>query len=279
MGYGTGSIYDFGCYLVSLVEGLVSKGYAFSSEGFNEILKSKGLWTGEFKNYIDVDNISKRYPEVFKSFQKLDTWPSNDQLNTWINGNFVVVCKVDARGIGGTGTHFVVLKGMDGNTAIIGDPWTGTIDKVTLRYSKYGNILSLRVFEIVQRQELMTALTHFNVKTEQELIEMVDRELAFLKSERETNSRLTEDIAKLNLELSEQQKSSDKKIADLTVKVEQILTSNKSLEQDQKDLIASLNGLNFSISRNDLGVLTATRTYTWSDVFTALTEVLKRKDV
>jgi hypothetical protein len=148
MGYGSGSIFDYGCYLVSLVDGLVSHGYAFTIEGFNEILKAKGLWVGPYRNYIDVDNIAAKYPEIFTSFHQVNTWPSNDQLNTWINGNFVVVCQVNAAGIGGTGTHFVELKGWDGTVATIGDPWFGTVDTVTLHYGKYGNILSLRVFEI-----------------------------------------------------------------------------------------------------------------------------------
>lgn len=198
MGDGEGSIYSYGCYLVSLVDGLVTKGYIFTPEGFNEILKSKSLWTGEFLNYIDVDNIATKYPEIFISFAKHDVWPSNDQLNTWLDNNFIVVCKVDARGIGGSGTHFVVLKEMQGSTAIIGDPWFGDIKPVTLRYGKLGNILSLRVFEIVpsnqESMSLSTALTHFRVKNEQELISMVDEQLKFLDEERAKTAGLEKTI-------------------------------------------------------------------------------------
>lgn len=216
LGNGKGSIYDFGCYLVSLVEGLNTKGWNFTVEEFNDILKEKNCWVGEFENYIDVDNIAKKYPEVFKSFYKTDEWPSTEQLNTWINGNFVVVCKVNAAGIGGTGTHFVVLKGWNGKVATVGDPWFGTIDPVTLHYGKLGNILSLRVFEINLKEEnIMTDLYRYldiqnDTDAEKKLAEHLGEKTkdgkkacnwgetgdmgGYLGSERKNNSKLLIDI-------------------------------------------------------------------------------------
>lgn len=203
LGNGKGSIYDFGCYLVSLVEGLNTKGYNFSIEGFNESLKYKKCWVGEFQNYIDVDNIATKYPEIFKSFKKVTTWPSNDQLNAWLSGNYVVVCQVDAKGIGGSGTHFVVLKEMQGATAIVGDPWFGDVKPVTLRYGKLGNILSLRVFEIkplsvtpppMPDTTVSDFLAHNKVKSLEEFQTMHDEQVKFLADERVKTSGLQETI-------------------------------------------------------------------------------------
>lgn len=212
LGNGKGSIYDFGCYLVSLVEGLNTKGYNFSIEGFNEALKYNKCWVGEFQNYIDVDNIATKYPEIFKSFKKVTTWPSNDQLNSWLSGNYVVVCQVDAKGIGGSGTHFVVLKEMQGNTAIVGDPWYGDIKPVTLRYGKLGNILSLRVFEIKPLQvtpslmpdtTLSDFLAHNEVKTLEEFQTMHDEQVKFLADERIKTNGLESTIKDLNTKHSD----------------------------------------------------------------------------
>lgn len=212
LGNGSGSIYDFGCYLVSLVEGLNTKGYNFSIEGFNEALKYNKCWTGEFQNYIDVDNIATKYPEIFKSFKKVTTWPSNDQLSSWLSGSYVVVCQVDAKGIGGSGTHFVVLKEMQGATAIVGDPWYGDVKPVTLRYGKLGNILSLRVFEIkplsvtpspMPDTTLSDFLAHNKVKSLEEFQTMHDEQIKFLADERVKTNGLENTIRELNTKHSE----------------------------------------------------------------------------
>ncbi len=204
LGNGKSSMYDVGCYLFSLVDGLNAMGWDFTPESFNQLCIDKKLFIGEFQNYIDVDNLPKVLPDIFQSFVKLDVWPPANLLEVYTKENYVVVCKVDARGIGGTGTHFVRLLRMDGNTAIIGDPWFGDEQKVTKRYSKYENILSLRVFQVRKKAPIVTqppmqetAIKHFNVKDDKELIQMVERELQFLTDERKNNAGLNETIKNL----------------------------------------------------------------------------------
>src|SRR3972149_2667644 len=111
MGFGTGSIYDFGCYLVSFTNGVNKSGYSFSPESMNEWLKAANAWVGPSRNYIDVANLNKYYPNVFISFQQIDPWNDTPNVRELLKPNLVVVCRVDARGIGGTGTHFVLLVG------------------------------------------------------------------------------------------------------------------------------------------------------------------------
>lgn len=152
MGFGTGSIYDFGCYLVSLCDGLNRRGHNFTVEQLNDIFKTKKLWIGEFKNYIDVDNLANKWPEVFASFKKIE--PYNDQIPQ-LDDLHIVLGKVDARGIGGSGTHFVEVVGRNGVFDLIGDPWFGDEIRAFDRYGKYGTITGLRVFKIKQK-ELMT---------------------------------------------------------------------------------------------------------------------------
>lgn len=151
MGFGTGSIHDFGCYLVSLCNGLLTKGYTFTPESLNDLLKKNNAWIGEFRNYIDVDRLDDILPDIFKKYEKIEPWSDMAQLAGYLTAGCVVVAKVDARGIGGSGTHFVLVTKIDGANVMIFDPWYGDEIKVASRYSKYGNILSLRVFYVVAK--------------------------------------------------------------------------------------------------------------------------------
>jgi len=146
LGNGTGSIFDLGCYLVSLCDGLQRHGYTFTPEVFNQVLKDKGLFipTGT-KNYIDVDNLAKKWPEVFVSFKSVAPFTTQ---SIPLDDTHVVVAKVDARPIGGTGSHFVEVLRMEGAYAIIGDPWFGDEVRAFDRYGKYGTLKELRIFEI-----------------------------------------------------------------------------------------------------------------------------------
>lgn len=148
MGFGDGSIYDFGCYLVSFTNGLNEKGYSFTPESMNDWLKAANAWVGPFRNYIDVANLHKYYPNVFVSFQQIDPWNDVPPTRELLKNDLVVVCRVDARGIGGSGTHFVLLVGEQDGVAVIHDPWTGRTEKITVRYGNLGNILGLRIFRV-----------------------------------------------------------------------------------------------------------------------------------
>lgn len=149
MGFGTGSIYQYGCYLVSFVNGLNQKGYSFTPESMNDMLKAHQAWVGPYKNYIDVLNLEKYFPTIFVKFGKIDPWNDVPPTIDFLKSNLVVVCRVDARAIGGTGTHYVLLTSIQDNIAVIHDPWTGNVEKITVRYKNYGNILGLNIFNVV----------------------------------------------------------------------------------------------------------------------------------
>ncbi len=148
LGFGSGTIYSYGCYLVSLVNGLNDKGYNFTPEGFNDFLKQNTAFVGEFANYIDVERLDDILPNIFTSFRSVDPWNDKPLLDELIRPNLIVLGCVDAKAIGGTGSHYVLLTGKDGNVAIVHDPWTGREEKITVRWGKLGNIKSVRIFDI-----------------------------------------------------------------------------------------------------------------------------------
>lgn len=145
LGDGIGSIYNLGCYLVSLCDGLNRHGYNFTPESLNQILKDKGLWTGDTKNYINVDQLSKIWPEVFVSFKSIEPLITQDIP---LDDSHIVLAKVNATPIGGSGSHFVEVLRMAENYAIIGDPWYGDEVRANDRYGKCGTLLGIRIFEI-----------------------------------------------------------------------------------------------------------------------------------
>jgi hypothetical protein len=144
MGYGFANIGAVGCYLTAFCEGLNKWGYSFNPSSMNQILKDRGLWIQE--NYIDVANLAVKWPEVFESFQSIEPYNDQPTIDAFIKPNCFVVCKVDAKGIGGHGTHFVLLNAVVNGIAQIVDPWTGSVEPVTKKYGSLGNILGLRIF-------------------------------------------------------------------------------------------------------------------------------------
>ncbi len=150
LGFGDGSLYLFGCYLVSLVNGLNDKGYSFTPEGFNDLLKQNKAWTGEFNNYIDVARLDDIFPNIFTSFKSVDPWGDTPTLDELLKPDLVVLCRVSAKPIGGAvnSDHFMLLTGKDGNTAIIHDPWTGKEEKISVRWKDYGYIKGIRIFGV-----------------------------------------------------------------------------------------------------------------------------------
>lgn len=138
-GVGGSTIYYFGCYFVSLCREL-----GVDPLVFNKVLVDLGLW--DDSNYIKVDQLASKLPDIFQEYFRKDDFTMEEWQGWCDNSNVVAIAKVDARGIGGSGTHFVAETSRDGNNAIIFDPWYGDIIKVADRYGKLGNILSLRIF-------------------------------------------------------------------------------------------------------------------------------------
>jgi len=149
LGFGFGSLYSFGCYLFSLVNGLLDFDWKYTPEEFNQFLKDNQAFTGEFNNYIDVDRLDDILPNIFVSYKRFDEWIGFDSVDWYLSRGYIVIGKVDARGIGGSGSHFVrVVDTVNKTNTIIEDPWFGTTEPVTNNYNKYNNILGFRIFKV-----------------------------------------------------------------------------------------------------------------------------------
>ena len=151
LGFGSGSIYDFGCYLVSLVNGLAARGYDFTPRTFNNFLKEKNAWTGQYRNYIDVDRLDDILPDIFESYKRIEPTPDMSTIKWYLDRDYLIVAKVNAKAIGGSGSHFVYVEYIKDNVTWIFDPWFGDLRKVTDRYGKLGNLLGLRVFKVKRK--------------------------------------------------------------------------------------------------------------------------------
>ena len=148
LGNGTGSIYDFGCFLVSLANGLKQKKYGYTPEELNDILKAKGLWIGPYGNYIDVANLSVKWPEIFESFERIDPWGTAPKTSSLISNQIIALGRVSAKPIGGTGDHYVLIIDSINEVAKIYDPWGGLEESISKRWASFGYILGLRIFKV-----------------------------------------------------------------------------------------------------------------------------------
>ena len=148
MGNGTSSIGAVGCYMCSLVSGLSDRGYGWDPASFNLLLIADKAWVGPYENYIDSGNLEKYMPDVFTSFKKIDPYNDIPKIDQLVGENLIGVCRVNARAIGGTGTHYLLLKGQNKGVALIFDPWTNRIEPITTTYGKYGDILGIDVFGV-----------------------------------------------------------------------------------------------------------------------------------
>lgn len=151
-GFGTGTIGDWGCYVTALVNGLRLAGWATTIHSFNDLLKQYNLWTGKYKNYVDVANLAKKLPDIFTGFVSDEPYRagfSKYDIKTMLNDpNVIILARVNGKAIGGSGDHFVLVVGWEGDMAIIHDPWTGTVESIAAKYGVYGGILGLRIFYI-----------------------------------------------------------------------------------------------------------------------------------
>lgn len=148
MGNGVGSIYQYGCYLVSLCNGLNQKGYSFTPESLNDFFKTPDSWVGPYNNYIDLPNLHKYYPSIFNSFQQIDPWNDVPTGNSLISSNLVVIGRVSAVPIGGVGDHYVLITGFVNGICTIFDPWSGVEEPITKRWGKSGDIIGIRIFDV-----------------------------------------------------------------------------------------------------------------------------------
>src|ERR1035437_3691866 len=144
----TNIIKTYGCYLCSLVSGLSDRGYGWDPMSFNLLLRDRKAWVGPYKDYIDCPNLAKYLPDVFISYQKIDPYNDVPKIDQLIGENLIVVCRVNARAIGGTGTHYLYLVGQQKGVALIYDPWRNVIELVTKTYGNWGDLLGINIFTV-----------------------------------------------------------------------------------------------------------------------------------
>jgi hypothetical protein len=156
MGFGTSTIGDVGCYLTSLTSGLSELGYNFDPQTLNQLLRDVHAWVGPYQNYIDAYNITKYLPDIFVSYKQVSPWNDVPPTKELLMPGLIVVCKVNAAAIGGTGTHFVLLTGIQNGVAVIWDPWSGVEEPITKRWGAYGDILDVRIFEVKIKSTILT---------------------------------------------------------------------------------------------------------------------------
>lgn len=166
LGHGTGNqtIAGFGCYMVSVLQGLMDRGYSYSVVQWNELLKSRGAFVN--KTSLSSTLLAQVCPDIFLEGRN-EAWNDANIIKYLVSqkDDYVVLGEVDARGIGGSGQHFVYIQKLDVSNGkvtmtYIGDPWDGhNMAKVTNRYNVYGNIKSLRVFKIKKKGGDMSTIT------------------------------------------------------------------------------------------------------------------------
>lgn len=205
LGFGNGTIGNYGCYLTALSQGLVDFGHDFTPRTFNNFLKEKQLWTGPYNNYIDVNRLPDELPDIFTSYKRINEWPGFESLEWYLSRDYIVLGKVSAKGIGGSGSHFVRIVDTKNSTmTIIQDPWYGTTDPVTKHYGSYGNILGLRVFGVKKYSKPMpdelqecldqhTKLVDENIKLKEKL-ESEKKRCESLEKEAKKQKEAVEDL-------------------------------------------------------------------------------------
>ena len=88
------------------------------------------------------------YCLVFISFQKVDPWNDIPKVDNLVGEDKIVVCRVNAKAIGGTGTHYLYLVGQQKGVALIYDPWRNVIELITKTYGNWGDILGINIFTV-----------------------------------------------------------------------------------------------------------------------------------
>lgn len=155
LGYSkTLTVAGYGCYMVSLLQGLIEKGKNYTVAQWNELLKSSGVYTEQNPTLMAASMVEAKLSSIFE-YGGNEAWNDANIVKYLNDKNYIVLGEVNAKGIGGSGQHFVKIDHVDvSNTGkitmtYIDDPWGGLENqKVTNRYNAYGNILSLRVFKI-----------------------------------------------------------------------------------------------------------------------------------
>lgn len=180
LGTSNKTIGGYGCNLTSIAYGLKEHGWEYTPLTLNVIFTKNSSYSNS--NLIDPARVASKTPILFKAGWR-EEW-NDEKVKNYIKDyqNYIVVGEVDARGIGGTGQHFVLLldlvlnNGKITNT-LIGDPWGGLEQLVTIRYAKYGCIKSLRVYQVNSKgtSTPQTPSETSKPKEDMEILQFLDR--------------------------------------------------------------------------------------------------------
>lgn len=152
LGTSNSTIGMYGCNLTCIAQGLVDHNYNYTPATLNQLFIQTASYTNG--NLINPATIAAKNPRLFTAGYS-EAW-SDAKVKQYMqmHDDYIIIGEVDARGIGGSGQHFVLLidlvltpEGKISNT-LIGDPWGGLEQLVTIRYAKYGCIKSLRVYRV-----------------------------------------------------------------------------------------------------------------------------------
>ena len=151
LGTSNVTIGGYGCNLTCIAQGLLDHGWDYTPLSLNALFTKNGSFTNG--NLINPVTVASKNPHLFYSAWS-EGW-SDEKVKKYMSEHdkYIVIGEVDAKGIGGSGQHFVLLIDlvMNGNkisNTLIGDPWGGLEQLVTIRYAKYGCIKSLRVYQV-----------------------------------------------------------------------------------------------------------------------------------
>lgn len=170
LGYGTGTqtIARYGCFMVAVYDALKQRGKITATVGqWNEYLKQIGVYTPEKPTLLDVATLGAKGTKYFITGRK-EAYSDAKVIEYLAQPDkYILIGEVSAKGIGGTGQHFVKIIGADRENGVIkmtyiDDPWGGLDNqKITTRYGAYGNVLSLRVLELAEGATDMTDLYQY----------------------------------------------------------------------------------------------------------------------
>lgn len=152
LGTSNSTIGMYGCNLTCIAQGLVDHGYSYNPATLNQLFIQTASYTNG--NLINPATVAAKNPRIFTAGYS-EAW-SDSKVKQYMamHDDYIVIGEVDARGIGGSGQHFVLLIDLvltpDGkiSNTLIGDPWGGLEQLVTIRYAKYGCIKSLRIYRL-----------------------------------------------------------------------------------------------------------------------------------
>lgn len=139
LGFGTGTIGQYGCVLTSIAMGLRTKGWEYNPIDVNEKLKSVNGFTGDTRNLIIWTALDNAFKDVIKYEQSINyetIAAPIDKLKELLEQGKTVLLKLSAMNIGGKGDHFVLACKVEGDNVIIYDPWYKELVSVTKRYTR-----------------------------------------------------------------------------------------------------------------------------------------------